>query len=91
MKIQRQDNESIANALTRFLTSKLPLAKDTGLVKKLKSIHVDKRSKGKAVLFVWEKERFKITEHMKVWHKNFMNEWKDNDEETQVVREKLEI
>jgi hypothetical protein len=75
MNVKKMPNESTAHALATLLTNSLPLATQTGLVKKLRSIKTDPNSKGKAVQFTWNLTPFKVTENVGVYELDFMNNW----------------
>jgi len=67
----KSDNRTVAAKLNDILIQTFPLARLTGKINDLVSIHPDKDSKGKAVLFTWKKTTFKLTENLKVKELDF--------------------
>ena len=73
MKITPKPNKSISAQLTDIVTSAFPLAINTGLNKDVGVIHSDPKSKGKAILFTWQKATLRLTENLKVLECDFTN------------------
>ena len=79
MKIKSTSQQSIASKLTDILYTSLPSFKITGLAKDLQTVKADTKSKGKAVLFVWRKSTYRLTEALKVTELDFTNSYVENE------------
>lgn len=82
MRIKSQNGKSIASQLSDILCSTLPMVMDTGINSHLGTIKPD--AKGKAVLFTWKKNIYRLTEHLKVQERDFTNTFVTTDECKQV-------
>lgn len=69
----KADNRTVAAKLNDILMQAFPLARNTGLANDLVSVHPDKDSKGKAVLFTWKKTTLRLTENLRVKELDFTN------------------
>jgi hypothetical protein len=78
MRIKSQNGKSIAKQLKEILENSLPKVANTGLNKDLGTVHAD--PKGKAVLFTWKNETYRMTENLKVHKKDFTNTFVVTDE-----------
>lgn len=79
MKIKATSQQSIASQLVDILYTSLPSFKITGLSKDLQTVKADAKSKGKAVLFVWRKNTYRLTEALKVTEFDFTNSYVENE------------
>ena len=68
MRIKSQIGKSIANQLADIINKALPRVIDTGINSHLTGVKPD--PKGKAILFAWKKEGFRMTENLKVSKKD---------------------
>jgi hypothetical protein len=77
------DTTNTTNTTTKKLISIisgiLPNAKDTGIINHLWAIF-HPTNKGKAIVFTWNKERFRLTANHKVQQYDFTNTLIDTDE-----------
>lgn len=72
--------KSIVETLSHILKSTLPKRSETGLTKHLTHISPDPKSKGKAVIFKWNSNTFRLTENLTVAELSFFNEWQKTEE-----------
>jgi len=79
MKVKSTSQQSIASKLIDILYTSLPSFRITGLAKDLQTVKADAKSKGKAVLFVWRKGTYRLTENLKVTELNFCNTYVENE------------
>jgi len=78
MKVNR-NNKTVAATLNDLIVSTFPLARNTGKANDLVSVHIDPKSKGKAVTFTWKKTTLKLTENLKVKELDFTNTYTDTE------------
>ena len=73
MRIKSNANGTIGMQLTAIVNKTFPRACETGIARDLISIGNDPKSKGKAILFMYRKTTFRLTENLKVQERNFCN------------------
>jgi hypothetical protein len=69
----KADNRTVTAKLNDILMQSFPLARNTGFSNDLVSVHPDKDSKGKSVLFTWKKATLRLTENLRVKELDFTN------------------
>lgn len=77
-------NQSTAEALNYIVKSVLPQMTNTGLSRHCHHITNDPKSKGKAIIFKWNKSLFRLTENLAVTEISFYNEWEKTEETSKV-------
>ena len=79
MKVVAKPTATIVEQLSNILTTKLPMIRNTGKTNDLKAVYPCPKAKGKAVDFVYAKERMKLSENLKVRMYDFTNSLVEND------------
>jgi hypothetical protein len=81
--------QTIAERLTALINKTLPKTIETGIVNHLMpKISIDPKSKGKAIVFTWQRKTFRLSDSHTVREQNFMNEWIETIE-SKAVQEKV--
>lgn len=78
MRIKSQNGQTIASQLKEILKSKMPRVANTGINSDLGTVKAD--PKGKAVIFTWRKNEYRMTENLKVYEKDFTGTYVITDE-----------
>lgn len=78
MRIKSQNGKSIASQLKEILENKMPRVANTGINSDLGTVKAD--PKGKAVIFTWKKNEYRMTENLKVHEKDFTGTYIVTDE-----------
>ena len=68
-------NGSTVKTLTQIVTKALPMVIHTGNGNHLRHVKPDASSKGKAILFTWKKNDFRMTENLIVQERDFTYTW----------------
>ncbi len=78
-------NKSIPETLIHIVKSVLPNTINSGLSRHLRgSINPDPKSKGKAIIFKWNNNQFKVTENLTAYEQNWCNDWIKTEESAKV-------
>ena len=86
---QTDKKQTIAERLTALINKALPKTIETGIVNHLMpKISIDPKSKGKAIVFTWQRRAFRLSDSHTVREQNFINEWTETDE-SKAVQEKV--
>ena len=74
-----------AERLHKLISSKLPKAPETGIANHLMPrTFVEVKSRGKAIVFTWKRNFFRISNKHAVKEMNFMNEWVETEESKRI-------
>jgi hypothetical protein len=77
--------QTTAERLNTLINSKLPKVTETGIVNHLMpKTFIETKSKGKAIVFTWKRNFFRISDKHAVREQNFMNEWVETEESKQI-------